>query len=142
MSEPRFASEPRAGGSGAGGRGKFIIGGAIILLVVGWLIYSNIEGSTAYYQTVGESMAGGPSERMVRVSGFVVGQTIDWDPQGMTLQFEIADESGSVPVLYKGIRPDMLQDGTQAVVEGRYTTNGVFEATAVLLKCPSKYAEE
>jgi len=121
---------------------KFIIGGAIILLVVGWLIYSNIEGSTAYYLTVGELMAGGPSDRMVRVSGLVVGQTIDWDPQEMTLRFEIADESGSLPVLYEGIRPDMLQDGAQAVVEGKHTPSGLFEATAVLLKCPSKYAEE
>lgn len=142
MAESRFASKPRARGKGAARRMRLIVGGAIILLVVGWLIYSNIEGSTAYYLTAGELMAGGPSDRMVRVSGFVVGETIDWDPQGMTLQFEIADESGSLPVLYKGIRPDMLQDGTQAVVEGRYTTRGVFEATAVLLKCPSKYVEE
>jgi len=121
---------------------RFIIGGAIILLVMGWLVYTNIQGSTAYYLTVEELMAGGPSERMVRVSGFVVGETIDWDPQEMTLRFEIADESGSLPVLYKGIRPDMLREGAQAVVEGRYTTSGLFEATAVLLKCPSKYVEE
>ena len=121
---------------------RFIIGGAIILLVMGWLVYTNIEGSTAYYLTVKELVAGGPSERMVRVSGFVVGETIEWDPQGMTLRFEIADESGRVPVSYKGIRPDMLQDGAQAVVEGRYTKSGVFEATALLLKCPSKYVEE
>jgi cytochrome c-type biogenesis protein CcmE len=121
---------------------RLIIGGAIIILVVGWLIYSNIEGSTAYYLTVEDLMAGGPSERMVRVSGFVVDQTIDWDPQEMTLRFEITDESGRLPVLYKGIRPDMLQDGVQAVVEGRYATSGVFEATAILLKCPSKYVEE
>jgi cytochrome c-type biogenesis protein CcmE len=121
---------------------RFVIGGAIILLVTGWLVYTNIEGSTAYYLTVEELVAGGPSDRMVRVSGFVVGETIDWDPQGMTLRFEITDESGRLPVVYEGVRPDMLQDGAQAVVEGRYTTSGVFEATAVLLKCPSKYVEE
>lgn len=126
------------GGSGM----KFIIGGAIIFLVVGWLIYSNIEGSTAYYLTVEELMAQGPSDRMARVSGLAVGETINWDPQQMTLQFEIADEGGSLPVLYEGIRPDMLQDGAQVVVEGRYTTSGVFEATTLLLQCPSKYAEE
>ena len=79
---------------------------------------------------------------MVRVSGLVVDQTIDWDLQRTILRFEIADESGSLPILYKGVRPDMLQDGTQAVVEGRYATGGVFETTAVLVKCPSKYAEE
>jgi cytochrome c-type biogenesis protein CcmE len=35
-----------------------------------------------------------------------------------------------------------LEDGAQAVVEGKYTSGGVFEATSLLLKCPSKYAEE
>ncbi len=121
---------------------KFLIGGAIILVVIGWLIFSNVQGSTAYYLTVEEVMGQGPSDRMVRVSGLVVGETIDWDPQQMTLRFEIADEGGSLPVIYKGVRPDMFQDGAQAVVEGKYTTKGVFEATSLLLKCPSKYLEE
>jgi len=121
---------------------KFLIGGAIILVVIGWLIFSNVQGSTAYYLTVEEVMGQGPSDRMVRVSGLVVGETIDWDPQQMTLRFEIADEGESLPVIFKGVRPDMFQDGAQAVVEGKYTTKGVFEATSLLLKCPSKYLEE
>lgn len=121
---------------------KFLIGGAIILVVIGWLIFSNVQGSTAYYLTVEEVMGQGPSDRTVRVSGLVVGETVDWDPQQMTLRFEIADEGGSVPVVFKGVRPDMFQDGAQAVVEGKYTTKGVFEATSLLLKCPSKYLEE
>ncbi len=121
---------------------KFLIGGAIILVVIGWLIFSNVQGSTAYYLTVEEVMGQGPSDRMVRVSGLVVGETIDWDTQQMTLRFEIADEGGSMPVIFKGVRPDMFQDGAQAVVEGKYTTKGVFEATSLLLKCPSKYLEE
>jgi cytochrome c-type biogenesis protein CcmE len=121
---------------------NFLIGGAIILVVIGWLIFSNAQGSTAYYLTVEEVMSQGPSDRMVRVSGLVVGETVDWDPQQMTLRFEIADEGGSLPVIYKGVRPDMFQDGAQAVVEGKYATKGVFEATSLLLKCPSKYLEE
>lgn len=79
---------------------------------------------------------------MVRVSGLVVGETIDWDPQQLILRFEIADDGGSLPVLYKGVRPDMFRDGAQAVIEGKYSSGGVFEASTLLLKCPSKYAEE
>ena len=118
------------------------IGGAIIVVVIGWLILSNIGGSSAYYKTVEELLAEGPSNRLVRGTGFVVDESIEWDPQQMVLRFEIADESGSLPVLYEGPRPDLLEDGTQAVVEGRYTRDGVFEATSVLLKCPSKYEPE
>lgn len=126
----------------AGGRLKFVIGGAIILLVLGWLIMGNIGGASAHYLTVEELFAQGPSDRMVRVSGLVVGESIDWDPQQLLLRFEIADEGGSLPVVYQGVRPDMFRDGAQAVVEGKYSSNGVFEASTLLLKCPSKYVEE
>jgi cytochrome c-type biogenesis protein CcmE len=124
------------------GRLKFLVGGAIILLVLGWLVLSNIQEASAHYLTVEELLAQGSSDRMVRVSGLVVGDTIAWDPQQLVLRFEIADEGGSLPVVYKGVRPDMFRDGAQAVVEGKYSSNGVFEASTLLLKCPSKYAEE
>jgi len=129
------------GGKIAGRRTKFIVGGAIIILVVGWLVYSSIQGSTTPYLTVGELIARGPSEHVVRVTG-LVGAAIDWDSQHLVLHFEIVDGNWKLPVLYKGTRPDMLRDGAQAVVEGRYRADGVFEASSVLLKCPSKYVEE
>jgi len=146
------AQRPRSGGegangsnsmlSGAKGRTKFILGGAIILLVVAWLVYSNIGASSAYYMTVQELVAAGPGNRIVRAAGQVVGQTIQWDPQTMILQFELEDEGGRLPVVYTGLRPDMFRDGAQAVIEGKYRATGIFEATSLLLKCPSKYAEE
>ena len=124
------------------GRLKFFIGGAIILLVLGWLVLSNIQEASAHYLTVEELLAQGFSDRMVRISGLVVGETIEWDPQQLILRFEIADDGGSLPVVYKGVRPDMFRDGAQAVIEGKYSSGGVFEASTLLLKCPSKYAEE
>ena len=120
-------------------RSKFIIGGAIIVLAVGYLIVSSIGGSTAYYLTVEEVRAEGPSERTVRVAGDVIGETIEWNAKELMLRFSIADASGSLAVIYKGPRPDMLQDEAEAVVEGRYIEEGSFEASNLLLKCPSKY---
>jgi len=122
-------------------RSKFFIGGAIIVLAVGYLIVSSIGGSTAYYLTVGEVKAQGPSERAVRVAGTVVGDSIEWNAQELLLKFQIADDSGSLAVIYNGPCPDMLRDGAEAVVEGRYIEEGFFEANNLLLKCPSKYEE-
>ncbi len=120
-----------------------------IILVIGVLLYfvlSNLGGSSVYYITVGELKAMGPSayEKTVRVAGRVVEGSIHWDPQTLTLAFEIADESGKLPVVYHGPRPDLLQDGAEAVVEGRYTPEGVFKVNpkGLLLKCPSKYLEK
>lgn len=122
---------------------KFIIGGLVIVLVIGYLIFTSIQGSTAPYLTVTELRSRGSSiyERNARVTGLVQGESIDWNAQDLILKFELADEGGSLPVVYKGLRPDMFQDGAQAVVEGRYTEEGVFEAHNLVLKCPSKYEE-
>lgn len=122
-------------------RSKFFMGGALIVAAVSYLIVSSIGGSTAYYLTVGEVMAQGPSERIVRVAGTVVGDSIEWNPQKMLLRFKIADDSGSLAVTYNGPRPDMLRDGAEAIVEGKYVGEGSFEASNLLLKCPSKYEE-
>jgi cytochrome c-type biogenesis protein CcmE len=136
------ASKIPRGGLVTGGRLKFFVGGAIIVVVLAWLIFSNIQGASAQYLSVEELLAQGPSDRMVRVSGLVLGETIDWDPQQLVLRFQMADEGGSIPVVYEGVRPDMFRDGAQVVVEGKQSSSGAFQANTLLLKCPSKYVEE
>jgi cytochrome c-type biogenesis protein CcmE len=120
---------------------RFIIGGAIIALTVAYLVFNAASGSAAYYMTVKEVLTQGPSTRDVRVSGLIVGESIVWEPRDLHLEFQIADDSGSLPVAYQGARPDMFRDGAEVVVEGRMSPQGVFEARTMLLKCPSKYEE-
>jgi cytochrome c-type biogenesis protein CcmE len=136
-------TETKRQGKPANKQAKFVIGGLIVVLVIGCLIFTSIQGSTAPYLTVTELRSKGPSvyERSVRVAGVIQGKSIDWNAQDLILKFEIADKGGSLPVIYKGLRPDMFQDGAQAVVEGRYTAEGTFEAHNLVLKCPSKYEE-
>ncbi len=43
-----------------------------------------------------------------------------------------------MPVIYKGVVPDTVRAGTQVVVEGHYV-QGVFQASTLLAKCPSKF---
>ncbi len=40
--------------------------------------------------------------------------------------------------------PDLVwsEDPTQAIIEGRLDENGVFQATSLQLKCPTKYSDE
>lgn len=120
----------------------YLAGGAIIVVVIGWLLYTNIESSMAPYLTVSELLAEGPSDRIVRATGTVVGETIAWDAEELLLRFDLMDGGDSISIDYHGIRPDLLEDGIEAVVEGRYRGERRFEAAAILLKCPSKYEEE
>lgn len=121
-------------------RTRVIIGGAIIVAVIAWLILSNAMGSSTPYLEVSVVKAAGPSDQLVRAVGNA--HDIEWDAQSMLLRFEIADDLDRLPVVFPGVRPDMLVEDARAVVEGRLTSSGVFEATKVLLQCPSKYEEE
>lgn len=87
-------------------------------------------------------LAEGASDHIVRVTGAVAGESIVWDPVGLLLRFDLVEGGQSISVSYHGTRPDLLEDGIEAVVEGRYQGQGRFEAAAILLKCPSKYEEE
>ncbi|MFC2095008.1 cytochrome c maturation protein CcmE [Candidatus Bipolaricaulota bacterium] len=120
----------------------YLAGATVIIIVVGWLIITSIDSATAPYLTVTELLAEGPSDRIVRATGTVVGSSIDWNAEELLLRFDLTDDADSISVGYSGTRPDLLEDGIEAVVEGRYQGEGRFEADAILLKCPSKYEEE
>ncbi|MBI4317050.1 MAG: cytochrome c maturation protein CcmE [Chloroflexi bacterium] len=123
---------------------KFFIGGAIVLLAIGYLMYSSLIGSTVYYLTPTElkGQVTTVSGQNVRLGGNVVDSTIKYDPKSMVLNFDISDEKTTIPVAYKGVVPDAFKQGVEVVVEGKLTSQGVFEATTLLAKCPSKYVPE
>ena len=120
---------------------KFLVGGIVVAVTVGYLILSAAQGSAAYYLTIGEVQAQDPSNRDVRVSGLILGESIVWEARDLRLTFDIVDESGQLSVLYQGARPDMFRDGAEVVVEGRINPEGIFGARTLILKCPSKYEE-
>jgi cytochrome c-type biogenesis protein CcmE len=120
---------------------KWLVGGLLIALTVGYLIFSAASGSASYYVTIDELQHMELSRRNVRVAGYVIGDSIVWEARDLRLAFEMEDESGRLAVRYKGPRPDMFRDQAEVVVEGKLASDGVFEARTMLLKCPSKYEE-
>jgi cytochrome c-type biogenesis protein CcmE len=149
-------------------RVKFIIGGLLILAAVIYLIASSTQASAEYFLTIEElqtkeqSMAG----RNLRVSGAVVGETIQYDPETLTLSFAVADVPGDLAeieaqgglaevlhqavmdpsrarmeVVYNGAKPDLLRPEAQAIMTGHLGEDGRFYADELLLKCPTRYEE-
>jgi cytochrome c-type biogenesis protein CcmE len=150
------------------GRWKFIIGGVLILAAVVYLIVSSTQASAEYFMTIDELRAQGQgvAGRSLRVSGAVVGSTIQYDPQTLTLSFDVAQVPGSnaeidaqgglaavlhaavidpsrsrIKVVYTGPKPDLLKDEAQAIMTGQLGADGIFHADELLLKCPTKYQE-
>ncbi len=141
MTEMQARANDRMGRAPTARRAKLLIGGTIVALTVVYLILTAARDTAAYYMTVGELLGQGPLERNVRVSGTIVDDSIVWQPRDLILEFEIADESGSLPVVYHGPRPEMFRAGAEVVIEGRHIQPSVFRAQKLLLKCPSKYEE-
>ncbi len=125
------------------GKKKFLIGGIILFIAIGYLGYTGFIHSATYYYEVSEfleldsSMYG----QSVRVNGTVVPGSIKQEAQGLVLKFTINDieKDASLSVIYHGAVPDTFKAGNDVVVEGKYTTEGTFEATTILTKCASKY---
>ncbi|PLR98216.1 cytochrome c maturation protein CcmE [Bacillus sp. T33-2] len=79
----------------------------------------------------------------VMTQGLLKKESIKWDADKLELRFDIYEEGkGSLPVFYKGVKPDNFSDGVIVIVEGFIKENGVFEAEKVQTKCPSKYEGE
>ena len=99
------------------------------------------QSSATYYYTVSELNGQGNSiyGETVRVNGQIVPGSVEQEPGGFTLRFTIAEEGESLPVVYQGVVPDTFQVGGNIVVEGSIDSGGIFQATTLMPKCPSKY---
>jgi len=116
-------------------------GSGIIVLTIVYLVASSTRGATVYALSIHELKARGSDAygQGVRVGGTVDGPSIAWDAQKQVLEFSLVDGQEALEVVYHGARPDMFRDGAQALVEGKCQDTGVFVASKLLLKCPSKY---
>ncbi|HET9111992.1 MAG TPA: cytochrome c maturation protein CcmE [Ktedonobacterales bacterium] len=125
-------------------RWGFVVAGLAIAAAVIYLVIANTGTSAEYYMTIHELQScSACSGQSVRVAGFVTtsGVTkLDGGAQGVT--FKITDTATQLTpemaVSYQGIVPDTVRAGTQVVVEGHFA-HGVFQATTLLAKCPSKF---
>ncbi len=150
------------------GQGKFLVGGIIILAAVIFLIVTSTAAGAQYFYTVNELLGRGGSAvgQSVRVTGAVLGDTIHYDSETLTLTFTIvhlpADQElvnvqgglaealhlavidknrSRLQVVYVGVQPDLLRNEAQAIVTGELGEDGVFHANELLLRCPTRYQQ-
>ena len=136
---------------------RFVVGAALIVVAIAYLITTAIRSTSEYYLTVNEAASRRTElgEQPVRVAGRVKPGSIDWNPQTLTLAFTIFaipdpssesiqpvvnSEAASFRVKSIGEpKPDMFAEGRDVIVEGRILPTGEIAATQVLTSCPSKY---
>ncbi len=121
-------------------RAKFLLLGAAVVGTMGLLLAVGIRGGSGfyYYLTVSEFLdQGAPQRENLRVNGRVVAGTIARRSNGA--RFVMAEGGQQLPVDYTGVLPDTFVDDAEVVVQGQLRGDGVFEASLLLAKCPSKY---
>ncbi|MBM4424575.1 MAG: cytochrome c maturation protein CcmE [Chloroflexi bacterium] len=153
----------------SGGRMKFIVGGLLIIAAIGYLIYTSIGSTQQYFFTIQELKERGSSVvgDNVRVSGAVIGESIQYDAQALELRFAVANvpadqkeidalgglavvlnvavndpTAARMEVIYIGVKPDLMKGEAQAIMDGHIDENGLFHADTLLMKCPTRYEGE
>lgn len=144
------------------GRWKFLVGGLLILGAVAYLIASGMTAGARYYITVDDLVGNADyAGKTVRVAGVVLGDTIQYDSENLILDFTVAN----VPMDYDNlaealhfaatndgatrisvhmeneVKPDLLRHEAQAIMTGKLGEDGVFYATELNLKCPTRFEE-
>src|SRR6478672_2202920 len=67
-----------------------------------------------------------PVGRTFRVGGLVEKGSLKRDNDGLTVHFMVTDTAQSIPVVYKGILPDLFKEGRGCVAQGKVGNDGVF----------------
>jgi cytochrome c-type biogenesis protein CcmE len=80
-----------------------------------------------------------PINRTFRIGGLVQEGTLKRDSDGLTVRFTVTDTAESIPVVYRGILPDLFKEGRGCVAQGKLSSDGVFQADQVLAKHDENY---
>lgn len=118
-------------------RNKYLFGGFIIILFLGFMVYLFTQSNIKYESNFDKVMK---EEKVVRATGsWVREKNYVMDTQNRVFSFYMADEKGhEMKVIYNGSMPNNFESAKSVVVTGEYK-DGFFHASSILTKCPSKY---
>lgn len=120
---------------------KLIIGGVVILGAL-FIFFVGNTGKAAPVLYVNPSEYLKDSSlwsKKTRLKGKIVEGSSHLSSDKTDVTFLIGDGVGNVSVHYRGIVPDAFQEGLEVVAEGKSTQGNFFEASDLIVKCPSKY---
>ena len=107
--------------------------GAVLLAMWG------LKDRAAYFYTPADVVAGKASSgKAMRLGGMVEKGSVQRDPDGVTTRFRVEDGDARVPVVFKGIVPDLFREGSGVVAEGRLEGR-TFVADNILAKHDERY---
>lgn len=106
---------------------------------IGLIAYALRGNINLFYPPADVAAGKAPVGQSLRVGGMVVEGSIQRSQDSLEVKFELTDYQSTVPVVYRGILPDLFDEGQGAVAAGKLTPDGLLEATEVLAKHDENY---
>ena len=121
-------------------RVALVLGGLTALAAAAALILTAFQQNLVFFFTPSQVAANeAPQGRTFRIGGLVETGSVKRQPDGVTVRFVVTDTAKSIPVLYRGVLPDLFREGKGVVAQGRIGTDGMFQASEVLAKHDENY---
>ena len=111
------------------------------LVGAGLLAAWALRNQASYFYLPGDIAANPPSPgQQIRLGGMVETGSLKTRADGVTVDFVLGDGKGArVPVVFSGIVPDLVVEGSGAVAEGAMRPDGKFVASELLAKHDENY---
>ena len=118
----------------------WIGGGVAVLAAAAALVLNAFQSNLVFFFTPTQIAANeAPKGRAFRIGGLVEEKSLRRESDGLTVHFNVTDTGKTVPVVYKGILPDLFKEGKGVVAQGKLESDGTFHATEVLAKHDENY---
>lgn len=118
----------------------FIAAGVVAVgLAVGLVLNALDQNVSLYFTPTQVFNDEAPHGRSFRIGGLVEEGSVKREPDGLTVNFAITDTHKRVPVVFKGILPDLFKEGKGVVAQGKVGPDGVMHADEVLAKHDENY---
>jgi cytochrome c-type biogenesis protein CcmE len=119
---------------------SLVVVGLATLGLAAWLILSAFQKNLVFFFTPTQVLKGeAPHGRSFRMGGLVESGSLQRQPDGITVKFIVTDTAQRIPVVYRGILPDLFKEGKGVVSQGKLGQDGVFAADEVLAKHDENY---
>ena len=109
-----------------------------VLGVAAALVLTSLNDNLVFFYSPSQVAEKHPGpERRFRLGGLVVEGSLQ--KNGQEARFKITDLKGELPVVYRGLLPDLFREGQGVIAEGTLGADGIFTAREVLAKHDENY---
>ena len=118
----------------------FIVCSLAALGLAAYLVFRSLGNNLVFFFSPTDVAAKqAPQGGTFRIGGLVENGSLKQESDGLTIHFTVTDTANRIPVVYKGIRPDLFKEGRGCVAQGHMTAEGVFYAEQIMAKHDENY---